>query len=254
MGELSLVELKKENQQGRLPSHVYEMFVPLFKEIYNAEKIRKDMQTRIENNLDFESIENVLVWLRTPLGRKITLLEEAASSPEGQQQLGAFAKQLRTNPPSQARVHLGKRLDEATQATETTLELAVATSQEATFTKPGNALTPTEQLYFSMTIPTHFIEGANALLPKEQRIDYATFQQQMKSQPQKMKHVYQHANLANFLYTYQNLSDDELDLYIAFSESESGRNYHKTIFKALQKIQQDAALRITKAVGQAFAG
>lgn len=166
--------------------------------------------------------------------------------------MGGFIQQLRANPPSQSRLQLVKRLDQATGSTEISLELAMVNIEEAT--KPGDVLSPSEQLFFSMTMPSHYIEGANALLHEEKRVNSEKFWLQIKSEPERLKTIYEYAVMANFLYTYRSLSDDELERYLAFAESDSGRRYHRTVFKALQKIQHDAALHIAQEVGRAFAG
>lgn len=252
MGAISLANLKEGEEQEMLPSHLYNLLISIVKEAYNVEKIRQHILEQVEKKLDSACIQDVLNWLRSPAGRRITRLEEAATTPEGVRQMRAFAKQLQTNPPSQARVQLAKRLDEATNATELLLEMATVSFQE--IVKLTDASMPKGQLILLSITPINYIEEASTLLSKERQADHDRLSQQMKTKRQKMREEYQNTTLVTFLYTYQDLTDDELETYLAFVESENGRRYHQTILQALKEIQIEIASYIGRALNKAFAG
>jgi len=166
LGELSVAGLNEAYEQEGLPERFYEYLLPLARDAYNVHKIRRDLLQRIEKNLDITCIEAVLIWLQSPQGRKITIAEEAASTPEGIQRMQAFAAQLQTNPTSLRRLQLVKRLDKANNSTELMIDMA--------------------------TITVHgVIKELNAILPSAQRVDYYTLEQQMNAQRSQMRRSFQ---------------------------------------------------------------
>jgi hypothetical protein len=227
LGELSVAGLNEAYEQGGLPERFYEYLLPLARDAYNVHKIRRDLLQRIEKNLDITCIEAVLIWLQSPQGRKITIAEEAASTPEGIQRMQAFAAQLQTNPTSLRRLQLVKRLDKANNSTELMIDMA--------------------------TITVHgVIKELNAILPSAQRVDYYTLEQQMNAQRSQMRRSFQNVCIVSSLYTYQSLSDDELERYVEFAESDFGRRYHQTIFQEFKNIQSEAASYVGRALGKAY--
>ena len=226
LGEVSVAGLNEEYEQGGLPERYYKYLLPLARDAYNAHKIRRDLLQRIEKNLDATCIEAILSWLRSPQGRKITIAEEAASTPEGIQRMQAFAAQLQTYPTSLRRLQLVKRLDKATNSTELMIDMA--------------------------TITVHGVmKELNAILPSAQRVDHYTLEQQMNTQRSQMRRSFQNVCIVSSLYTYQSLSDDELERYVEFAESNFGRRYHQTIFQEFKNIQSEAASYVGRALGKA---
>lgn len=227
LSELSVAGLNEEYEQGGLPERFYEYLLPLARDAYNVHKIKRDLLERIEKNLDVTCIEAVLSWLQSPQGRKITIAEEAASTPEGIQRMQAYAAQLQTNPTSLRRLQLVKRLNKATNSTELMIDMA--------------------------TITVHGVmKELNAILPSTQRVDNYTLEQQMNAQRSQMRQSFQNVCIVSSLYTYQSLSDDELERYVEFAESDFGRGYHQSIFQEFKNIQSEAASYVGRALGKAY--
>lgn len=227
LGELAAAGLNEEYQQGRLPSDFYQYLFPLTKDAYNVDKIRRDLLERIEKDLDSECIEAVLTWLRSPLGRKVTSLEEAATTPEGLRLMQTFAAELETNPPSQARLRLVKRLDVATNASDMMLDMATITVHQV-------------------------MNGVIAIMPMTPGLDQNALELHMSAKRELMRQVFQQAAMITYLYTYQSLSDDEFDRYITFAESDDARRYHGAMFQEFKEIQSEVALNLAIAVNEAF--
>jgi hypothetical protein len=76
----------------------------------------------------------------------------------------------------------------------------------------------------------------------------------MKTQPVKTRQVFEYATLAGFLYTYQSLSDEELESYVSFAESDHGRRYHQSTMQAVKEVQLEAALYIGRTLKESLAG
>src|SRR5437867_4553775 len=185
-------------QKSQLPAEVYELTVRALGAAFDAERMLKTVSKQVEANLDVGTIQAALDWLQSGLGRKITGLEEAASTPQAYQQIQTYAKQLENRPPPQPRLLLVRRLDGATNSTETAVSVA-------------------ETLTMSVAM------ALDAIQPKELQSDPEQLKKQMELQRPQMRQQLQQQTTASLLYTYQTLSDAELDKYIGFLESHAGK-------------------------------
>jgi len=111
-------------QKSQLPAEVYDLTARALDAAFDAERMLKTVSKQVETNLDTGTMQAALTWLKSGLGRKITGLEEAASTPQAYQQIQTYAKQLENRPPPQPRLLLVRRLDVATNATETVVSIA----------------------------------------------------------------------------------------------------------------------------------
>jgi hypothetical protein len=221
LDDLSVASLNEQYQAGRMPPQVYEYLVPLLKDAYQADRIKRQLLARFNKSLDPACIEAVLSWLRSPLGRKVTKLEEAASTPEGVRQMTMYAAMIQGDPPPQERLRLVERLDEAIKATDLMLDMATITVNET-------------------------MNGVIAAMPQQLDMDPATLSRYLKTHRAEMREQFQKAVMNTFLYTYQPLSNGELEEYVAFAESERGRRYHEVLVDEMAKIQLDASYYVAK--------
>ena len=221
LDDLSVAGLNEQYQAGRMPPQVYEYLVPLLKDAYQADRIKRQLLARFNKSLEPSCIEAVLSWLRSPLGRKVTKLEEAASTPEGVRQMTMYAAMIQSDPPPQERLRLVERLDEAIKATDLMLDMATITVNET-------------------------MNGVIAAMPQQLDMDPATLSRYLKTHRAEMREQFQKAVMNTFLYTYQPLSNGELEEYVAFAESEHGRRYHEVLVDEMAKIQLDASYYVAK--------
>ena len=225
LDDLTIAGLNEQYQAGRIPGEVYEYLVPLLKEAYQADRIKRRLLVRFNKGLDPACIEAVLSWLQSPLGRKITKLEEAATTPEGVRQMAMYAAMIQTEPPPQARVRLVERLDEAIKATDLLLDMATITVNET-------------------------MNGVFAAMPQHLDMDPLTMSRLLKTHREEMRKQFQKSVRTTFLYAYQPLSDKELKQYIAFAESEHGMRYHKVLVEEMKRIEMDASYYVAKGMNR----
>ena len=88
----------------------------------SIELIRKDLS----NELTDKELTNVLEWLDSPLGKKITAMETAAMSPSSYQDMQAQLLDLQKKHRGSEREKLFQTFDKATNATDASLETAIA--------------------------------------------------------------------------------------------------------------------------------
>src|SRR5712664_3824418 len=82
--------------------------------------IRDDFRRRV----DQRQLDAMAVWFRSPIGRKLTALEIAASAPEAAPKIAAFAAGLKSSPAPAPRLDLVQRLDWVTATSQETTDLA----------------------------------------------------------------------------------------------------------------------------------
>ena len=211
--------------QAKLPPELFNALQRAGRDAFEATKMRKKVLEVMEISFDLELAQEVLVWLLSPLGQKITALESIQFRPKTLQDMQAFGKQLQSNPPPQNRFKLIRRLDAATAASEKNVEVA-------------------------LTILVQTATAMEDAMSKENRIGVKEMRRQMDLRRPQLEENARKSTEISLIYIYQNLTDKELEGYVSFSESETGTAYHKLAFEALMAALSDAAEENGKAVAK----
>jgi hypothetical protein len=217
---------QRAQQSSQLPEPVVDLLHHAVDISFNAESLKLGVRESIKRDLDREDIRNVLEWLNSPPGEKITMLEEAASTPEAIAEMQTMAGQLSHDP---ARTATIKRLDNAIKATE--FSMSLAQNLQAAVIIAMTSLVPSE------------------VQPLVESVVKSVKKQVEKSSAQ-MKPIIEQQVLMSFLYTYRTLSDDELEKYIAFAETESARKYHSVISQGYNSVLTDASGKFGNVIGE----
>ena len=211
--------------QSKLPPELFNALQQAGRDAFQARKMRKKALELMESSVDPVLAQEILDWLLSPFGQKITALESIQFSPKTLQDVQAFRKQLQSNPPPQNRYSLISRLDAATGASEKNVEVALAILvQTATA-----------------------IQGA---ISKGEKISVQEMRRQMALRRPQLEQNAKKSTGLSLLYLYQTLTDKELERYVSFSESETGTAYHKMAFEALMAALSGAAEENEKAVSE----
>ena len=176
--------------------------------------IRDDFGRRV----DQRQLDAMAVWFRSPIGRKVTALEIAASAPEAASKIAAFAAGLKSSPPPASRLELVQRLDWVT-----------ATSQETTD--------------LALVVAGSIARAAAAAGPAERRTRAGLVDRRVEEMRGQMATVIGENVLAQMLYVYAPLSDDELKQYVEFLASPPGRWYGRAAHAALLRVVRELADR-----------
>jgi hypothetical protein len=213
-----------QNSQQSLPPGIYENLKLAVLSSFRAGPILNKVQLNIENNLNKYDVEAILQWLKSPLGEKITKLEESAATPSAYEAMESMKEKLLQDT---ARVKRTRKLDEAIKGSESLLSLAVNT-QKAIATSIASELAPDDPGLFEQ-----IVEGTMA------------GRKQLES-------VIKDNTLVSLLSTYRALKDDEIDKYIDFASSDLGRRYHKTIIDGINSGFLSASRNVGKLFVQAL--
>jgi hypothetical protein len=184
---------------------------------FDAKAMNAAVQKHIRSTLAKKDILAALAWLSSPLGEKITRLEEDSSTPAAYEEMQAMADTLTKNAARAAQL---RKLDRAVKATESGVRVA-------------------------LNIQISLLTAMSSVIPKDKRLTPDEIKGQVNKNSAQVRSMVEQDTLLSFLYTYRTLTDAEVDRYIAFAESESGRKYHA----ATEKGVSDAVVQASRTLG-----
>ena len=193
--------------------------------VYDPQAIRQTIIGEYHQNLNADELKHVLGWLNSPIGRQLTQLEEASSSPEAYIEMQRYALALQDAPPAPERLSVIRQLDAAIKITEGGVEIAMNT-----------------QLAVAIAVV--------ASLPAEQQPTYAKLAEALEQHRPRLEDEVRIQTLFSLLYTYQSVSDAVLAEYVAFASSAAGTNYHNTTMSGLKKAMLEGAYKWGESIAQ----
>jgi len=194
---------------------------------FAPEKIKEAVLAELSEKLTPQDIKEILQWLDSPLGKKCTQLEEAASTPEAQAEMPQFVAHLKEVPPTPERLEALRELDSATKGTDIAVETALQTGFAVVF-------------------------AVNSTLPKERQSSPDTVLLEMEKSRPAIEAEVKSLILTNHLYTYKTLTEAEIGRYTDFSKSAIGLKYSTAGIAAIRKVFLECAVKWGKLIGNAI--
>ena len=210
-----------QSESSAIQAALRERMAVAARQTFDAQRMKIEILADLRTKWDPTLAGEALKWLRSPVGRQVIQMEEAASTPESQRALESFAASFASTPPALKRVEGVRRLDQATRATEISVEIlstmARAIARGAAAAHPGPA-SPAD------------VESAIA------------------AQHPAMLRAAEIYTLTALLYTYRDLSPQHFAEYLAFFDSPAGRWYSQTVGDAYQRSMENASERFAAEV------
>ena len=166
---------------------------------------------------DVEGAAGALRWLRSPLGRRATQVEIAATGMEADAR--AYALRMKRMPPDQERLRLTRQLEAATGASAFAVEMVAGMA-----TTMGRVLDP--------------------LVPPEGRMKPGELDGTITALRAQLGPQLREAVIMMLLFTYRSLGNAELAEIVAFYESDAGQWYTAATGQAFLDVMQAAAARL----------
>jgi hypothetical protein len=210
--------LEQDDRINDLPRHTKSAISGSVQEAFSAERFKKTIIKEVTASMTVKDLDKVLKWLDSPLGKKCTRLEESASTPETLSEVKKFATRLKQAPPAANRLDILRRLDAAVKATETNVEIAMNTQLAVAFAVVKS-------------------------LPLEQQGPLKDIAAQLEKNRPQIEAVMKSQTLIFALYTYQNLTNGELEAYIQFATSPAGVKYHGATISGFKKALLNGSLK-----------
>jgi len=195
-----------------------------FEAAYAPSRLSADIDAELVKQLKPAAAKDALAWLESDLGVRITALEngatELANDPE---KMAAAQKLLERLPPRRAERYIA--LMKATGADESGAQIVLNSSLGIAY-------------------------GAAAALGSSPP-DLDALRKELEAGRPQMVEAIGNTYIVMFASVYQDVAEADLDKYLAFAESPSGKAYHKAITVALDVALTNAAKEAGRQIGEA---
>ena len=183
---------------------------------YAPPRMRADARNFLESELAEADQKQVLTWLDSDTGKKINLLEEQSGEvtdrKKRDQESSAYAATLPKN-----RSDRIQRFMQVVRVSEGMASLII-----------NNNLA--------------IANGLAMTAPVQELINLEALSKQLESQRPQLIASMDKRLLAEYAYIYRTVTDAEIDAYIAFAETPSGRKYHAAFIAAIERAMTEASL------------
>lgn len=201
--------------EAELPADVHQRLVDAAGVAFGSGRLRAGVGKHLATALSEQEIREVLEWLSSPLGERITRLEEVAPTPESTAAKQRLEETYESEVKRRRRERF-TRLDEAAQVSESVLVLETGTM-------------------------VGLLEGIRLVAPQLVPMSKDALMARAEEQREARLERARRSVLAGFAYTYRDLSDREIERYIAFAESGAGQKYHAAVNDALEGVLGEGA-------------
>lgn len=190
---------------------------------FKPETIRSILADHISSQLSADDMISVINWLDSPLGKKITHMEEIASTPEAYNEMISIVPSLKLSEDYEERLELVHEIDKSVNATELILD-RMLNMQIITLTAMASAF-PAMNLPSEDLIRSNFEKNRNDISQAISR-----------------------EIALSILYTYRDISKDDLQDYIRFMKTDYGKRYHEVIQDGTNKAYADCGKKFSESV------
>lgn len=195
-------------QRGQVPPMVADTVGYVVSSSFSADKIEQQIITDLQAQLTDEQLQAVSEWYQTPVARKISSAEIAASAPEAWPQVQASAPELNRKYKGTRKAEVFDRFDRAARATESAVDTTIAVQLG--------------------------LAAAMSALSSES-MHYEQLERRIENQRGMLRGVVGQQVYDSYLYTYENISAQELELYLDFLESPAGKQFSQVVTRSIQQ-------------------
>lgn len=206
--------------EGALDHQSHQMLELAFGESYRPELIQQDVEQILTERYQPGPMENYLAILRSPLAQEMAELESTIGNTD---EMHAFLDQLESNPPSDYRLALVERLDDANNAT------GFAVDMHASFFRG-------------------VFQALDPMLAPEMRLAEPELESMVQEVKATLEPIIHNATLVTYLYAFRDVSDAQLEQYVALYESPDAKWGVTLLDEAMLQALADAGDRAADVV------
>ena len=179
---------------------IYQNIGQVIENSFDTQVMRETVVNGVMENISESDMKLILAWLDSPVGNKITELEERAGSKEGMEETQEFIRNVKKTSTTKERIRLIKELNSSMNITATTVDITLSTQ-------------------FALSMTTKQARG------KLSRDAIRKLYEDFKKNMLQIEPMVEHQVNGSLLYTYQTLTDEELGQFVDFAKTTSGKNY-----------------------------
>ena len=212
-------------QNGQLPPMLANTIGNIVSSGFNSVDIEQQIIKDLQAKLTDSQLQAVHDWYETPVARKISSAEIAASEPSAWPKIQSSAMELNSRYKGTRKAEMFDRFDRAARATESAVDTTIAV-----------------QLGLATAMAAFSSDSAN----------YEQLRQRIESQRSMLRGVVGQQVYDSYLYTYQNIGGQEMDLYLEFLESSAGSAFSKVVTNSIQQAITEPVESIGKQMSRFF--
>ncbi len=210
-------------QGGAMPREDYDLIVTSVERAVVPADILAAVRFALRSSLSEEDAEFLLDWYRSPIGRRVTLAEEHASSPQGYAHSMAQGGTIE----DPERIAHAERLEKLMGLTDFTIAVQENTSVAV-------------------------YAGVLAALQPHQPTDLEAIKLQVRGLLQQSRPAIHQAVVQSSAYSYRDISLGDLDAYVRFLEDPRTQRFNDRVMAGLGGGLEDSVARLGTLLGQAF--
>jgi len=192
-------------QDGGMPDDILDAIMKSADDTLNPSVILDDIRSTLDKTVDKTEMRTLLAWYESDEGRKITALEEHASSPEGIEDMSRNVDRLLSD---------DKRLEEAKRM-------------------DGLLGTTDKMLAMQQNIMLATVASLSNVMMPDEPFDIDAFKSsQAQMEPQMRANVHAYV-IVSFIYSYHSLSDDELARYENFLLTPAAKKFNDAAYSGM---------------------
>ena len=204
---------------------IYQNIGKVIESSFDTQVMRETVLNGIVENISENDMNVILAWLSSSVGKKITELEEMAGSKKGMDETQKFIRNIKKTSITKKRIRLIKELNAAMNITATTVDITLSTQ-------------------FALSMTTKQAKG------KLSRDSILKLYEDFKKDMVQIEPMVEHQVHGSLLYTYQPLADEELEQFVAFVKSKSGKNYTSVTSSFLTQAIIEGSLQFASDISQ----
>lgn len=204
LGGILTTNINKE--LSHIPAEQKKKISNAIHQAFDSLTIKLQVHQRLYDSLNPEDIQQLLIWLESDLGKKITLQEELANTAQALAEFSDVAKRLEANT---NRLALLKKLDFSANITQGSIDTATLAA---------------------IAITT----GLTSSKPTNQRLPQSHLQSIYKQLRLKASSSVSLQMNSLLLYTYRNINDTELQQYIDFNLTRPAQKFNKAFVDGMK--------------------
>ena len=216
--------IRENEEMQKLPKSTLSAMRASLPEAFAPERLKEAVLAELTGKLSDQEIKEGIDWFDSPVGKKFTQLEEAASTPEAQAEIEQYTAHLPDSPPTAERLKVLQEFDSAVKDTEDAIEMAV-----------------------DMQVAVAL--GMIATLPVEKRKGLEDVEREVEKTKPVVEAEVRSQMLAFHLYAYRSMTEAEIQQYTQFAKSPAGSKYNSAAMAALKKAILQSAVKWGQLIG-----
>jgi hypothetical protein len=213
---------RAHQQKPRFSNRDYQVISLMVAKAFNPDRMIDTVRNSIHTRLTEDDVSAVLAWLTSPLGERITRLEEAASGPAAAAGGPPAAEAADDDADRVARL---RKLDRAVKAAD-----AAASSAQ--------------------NLQVAMLTAMTAAMDPNLRPAFDTVEAEARKRSEQARPLLEKLAFEQMQRIYRPLSADEIDRYTVFAESSAGRKYHAVVLQAVQEATLNASRELGTMIGK----